>query len=345
MEGNKRMSEIRCSSLSKLAECVLYESSGGSSPAAMRGTQLDVIIRETMLGNPLPLATLEPGSEDFAACVWGVKTLRELSEGAYIETREEYLAMHVSQLSASGTADALCELRRWVADIKSGQIRNYREQLAAYSLACIDQYWVEEWTAHVLYIDHRVVRSYRFTREQAERMIASIVSRATSPLAQPTPCEYCGWCKHQDTCKALVVQSKAALADVSAVNGDSLTIIRDRLLADPKQHADFVARYKFFTKEFAKPLTEALRARLTAGEEVDGWKLTNPEAHQYIEPATALMIAAQLTPTHAFLTGGGKMSAEQFLELAEELGIENPQTLVKTAPGTKQMRQFKKKEK
>jgi hypothetical protein len=172
-----------------------------------------------------------------------------------------------------------------------------------------------------------------------------IVSRATSPLAQPTPCEYCGWCKHQDTCKALVVQSKAALADVSAVNGDSLTIIRDRLLADPKQHADFVARFKFFVKEFGDPLNDALKARLEAGETIDGWALTNPKDRQYIEPATALMIAAQLTPTHAFLTGGGKMSAEQFLELAAELGIENPQTLVKTAPGTKQMRQFKRKEK
>jgi hypothetical protein len=345
MEGDKLMSEIRCSSLSKLAECVLYESSGGSSPAAMRGTQLDRVIRETLIGNPLPWLNIEPGSEDFDACVWGVETLQELSEGAYIETREEYLAMHVSQLSASGTADALCELRRWVADIKSGQIRNYREQLAAYSLACMDQYWVEEWTAHVLYIDHQVVRSYKFSREQAERMIALIVSRATSPLAQPTPCEYCGWCKHQDTCKALVVQSKAALADVSAVNGDSLTIIRDRLLADPKQHAGFVARFKFFVKEFGDPLNDALKARLEAGETIDGWALTNPKDRQYIEPATALMIAAQLTPTHAFLTGGGKMSAEQFLALAEELGIENPQTLVKTAPGTKQMRQFKRKEK
>jgi hypothetical protein len=141
------------------------------------------------------------------------------------------------------------------------------------------------------------------------------------------------------------VQSKAALADVSAVNGDSLTIIRDRLLADPKQHADFVARFKFFVKEFGNPLNDALKARLEAGETIDGWALTNPKDRQYIEPATALMIAAQLTPQHAFLTGGGKMSAEQFLELAEELGIENPQTLVKTAPGTKQMRQFKRKEK
>jgi hypothetical protein len=141
------------------------------------------------------------------------------------------------------------------------------------------------------------------------------------------------------------MQSKAALADVSAVNGDSLTIIRDRILADSKQHADFVARFKFFVKEFGDPLNDALKARLEAGETIDGWALTNPKDRQYIEPATALMIAAQLTPTHAFLTGGGKMSAEQFLELAAELGIENPQTLVKTAPGTKQMRQFKKKEK
>jgi len=39
------------------------------------------------------------------------------------------------------------------------------------------------------------------------------------------------------------------------------------------------------------------------------------------------------------------MSAETFVELANEVGIENPEQLVKSAPGTPQMRQTKKKEK
>jgi hypothetical protein len=139
------------------------------------------------------------------------------------------------------------------------------------------------------------------------------------------------------------VQSKAALADVASVNNDSLTIIRDRILADPHQHADFVSRYKFFTKEFGDPLTDALRGRLEAGEQIDGWALTNPKERQYIEPETALDVAGRLDPITAFLAGGGKMSVEKFLEFAQELQIENPHSLVKSAPGTKAMRQTKKK--
>jgi hypothetical protein len=96
-------------------------------------------------------------------------------------------------------------------------------------------------------------------------------------------------------------------------------------------------------KEFGDPLTDALRARLDSGEKIDGWALTNPKDRQYIEPETALIIAGQLDPLTAFLAGGGKMSAEKFLEFAQELQIENPHNLVKSAPGTKAMRQIKKK--
>jgi hypothetical protein len=39
--------------------------------------------------------------------------------------------MVVPGLSRPGTADAVCVEKKWVADIKSGQIRNYREQAMA----------------------------------------------------------------------------------------------------------------------------------------------------------------------------------------------------------------------
>jgi hypothetical protein len=336
------VSELRASSLPKLAECPVFVGSGGYSEAAERGTRIDGYIRDIIVGKEVPPP--EEG-EDRAATTWGVQTLLDLADGSPIETREEYLQMDVPGLSRPGTADAVCVGKKWVADIKTGQIRNYREQLACYALACIDAHWENAWTAHVVYVDQKVVRSYEFTREQAERIVGDVIGMATSPLARPTPCQYCDWCANKNSCKALVVQSKHALADLAATSGDTLTIMRDRILADPERHSDFVARFKWFAKEFGEPLTDALKARLVEGEEVDGWYLTNPKPRRYVEPKDAIAVAAKLAPERAFLVGGGEMDAKTFVELATEVGIENPENLVKCAPGTPQMRQVKKKEK
>jgi hypothetical protein len=336
------MKELRASSLPKLAECPVFVGARGYSEAAERGNRIDRAIRAGIAGIAVD-ASESP--EDDAAIDWGFDTLRALADGSPIETREEYLQMDVPGLSRPGTADALCVPKRWLADIKSGQIRNYREQMAAYALACMDAHRESSWTAHVVYVDQRVVRSYEFSREQAERIVQDVVSAATSPLARPTPCQYCDWCANKDSCKALVIQSKHALADLAATSGDTLTIMRDRILADPERHADFVARFKWFAKEFGKPLTDALKERLVSGEELPGWKLTNPSPHLYVEPKDAIAVAAKLAPERAFLVGGGEMDAKTFVELATEVGIENPENLVKSAPGTPQMRQVKVKKK
>jgi len=336
------MKEISPSMLPKLASCPVFVGASGASEAAERGTRIDAAIRNDIIGDVRPVMESE---EDERATDWGVAKLMELANGHPIETREEYLQMDVPGLSRPGTADAVCVGAKWVADIKTGQIRNYREQLMAYSLACMDATWEDKWTAHVVYVDQQAVRSYEFTREQAERIVQDVTGMATSPLAQPVPSEYCDWCANKDRCKALVLQSKTALADIDATNRDTLTIIRDRILADPLKHSDFVSRFKWFAKEFGEPLTDALKNRLQAGEEIDGWKLTNAAQRRYVEPADAIKVISQVGPERAFMLAGGKISADAFLEVAAEVGIDNPEKLVKSAPGTPQMRQVKKKEK
>jgi hypothetical protein len=324
--------------LPKLASCPVFVGASGASEAAERGTAIDKMIRDFINAETMP----ELG-EHAEPVLWGVATLQKLASGHPVETREEFLQMDVPGLSRPGTADAVCIGAKWVADIKTGQIRNYKEQLAAYALACMDATWDDRWTAHVVYVDQQAVRSYEFTREQCERILADVVGMATSPLAQPQPCEYCDWCANKDRCKALVLQSKAALADIDATNADTLTIIRDRILADPAKHSDFVARYKWFVKEFGEPLTDALKERLQAGEEIDGWKLTNAAQRRYVEPADAIPVLAKATPEQVYFATGGKISADKFLELAASVGVEDAEKLVKSAPGTPQMRQVKKK--
>lgn len=331
------MKEITPSALPKLAECALYVSAPGASPAAERGTAIDVAIRELLLGNDTPFEALP--AEDKPSAQWGLVTLRALGKGSPIESREEYLAMEVPGLSKVGTADAVCVDEMWVADIKTGQVRSYRAQLAAYALACMNDNFADEWVAHVVYVDQRVVRSYEFTRPLAEQVVAGILSSATSPEAEPTPCEYCTWCANFNSCKAIVRQSSEALALVR--DERSLDEIRAEIAADPLALSVFAANWKVADKHLAEPLLITLRTRLTEGEEIPGWKLTKQTTRRYVEPDDYMPVVKRMTPEQAFFAGGGKISADTFLEAAKSLGIDSPEKLVKTAPGTQQMRQTK----
>lgn len=333
--------EISPSMLPKLAECALFTSAPGASPAAERGTLLDRALRELFLDDPTTFDTLD--AEDKAAVEWGVAELRTLSGGYHVETREEYLGMEVPGLSKPGTADAVCVRAKWVADIKTGQVRNYRQQLAAYALACMHEHFAESWTAHVVYIDQRVRRTYDFTRDQAEATVSNVIAEASSHLSRPTPCEYCSWCAHRESCSALVTQSKAALADLHATSGDTISIIRDRILADPLALSDFAKRYKFFEKEIAEPLIDALKERLTAGEEIPGWKVSTSAGRQFVEAEAIAKAATNVSKETLILALGGKMSAEKFRQFCAESGVEVDESAVKCGAPITTLRQIKNK--
>jgi hypothetical protein len=335
------MKELSPSSAPKLAECAVFVGASGSSAAAERGTAIDKAIRLAMDGDTAPIDQLT--GDDLTAANWGIETLRRLSGGEHVETREEYLAMAVPGLSKLGTADAICKRAMWVADIKTGQVRNYRQQLAAYSLACMEDHFAESWTAHVVYVDQQLVRSYDFTRAEAEATTQAWISAATSPLARPTPCEYCSWCANKETCSALVFQSKAALADVHSVNGDSLTIIRDRILADTQQLSDFAKRYKFFEKEMAEPLIDALKERLAAGDEIPGWKVSTSAGREYVEAEAIAKASANVSKDTLILALGGKMSAKQFRQFCADSGVEVDESAVKAGAPITTLRQTKTK--
>lgn len=334
------MKEIRPSSLPRLAECPVFEGAEGFSEAASRGTKIDKAIRDIVAGSAMDETLTD---EDKEVVRWGALELMALGKGAKVETREEYLAMHIPGISASGTADAVCEKQKWVADIKTGQVRNYREQLAAYALACMDASWDASWTAHVIYVDQRLVRSYEFTREQAERIVQGVVSLATSPLAVPKPCEYCAWCKHRDSCSALVTQSRTAIANVRSVNGDTLEIIRAQLTKDPETTAEFVRRWKFAEKEIAEPVMAQMKESIISGAEYPGWSLSSRQGGEYVELNDLQKIAEKATPLQVALAMGGKASGKQFRELCAMVGVEPDETAIRRGEPITYLRQTKTK--
>lgn len=331
--------EISPSSLPKLAECALFTGAPGASPAAERGTLLDKALRELLVDDPTTFDLLN--AEDKAAVEWGAAELRALSGGYHVETREEHLGMEVPGLSKPGTADAVCVRAKWVADIKTGQVRNYRQQLAAYSLACMEEHFADSWTAHVIYIDQRLRRTYDFTRDQAEATVSNLIAEASSRTAEPTPNEYCGWCANFNSCRALVRQSSEALA---LVNGETtLEEIRWDIAADPLSLSVFAANWKAAEKHLADPLLGLLKTRLSDGEDIPGWKVSSMAGRDYVEADAIAKAAANVTKETLILALGGKMSGKNFRQFCADSGVEVDETAVKCGAPITTLRQIKTK--
>ncbi len=332
------MKELSPSSAPKLAECAVFVGASGASAAAERGTALDRAIRLAMDGDTAPLDQLT--GDDLTAATWGIETLRRLSGGEHVETREEYLAMAVPGLSKLGTADAICKRQRWVADIKTGQVRNYRQQLAAYALACMEDHFAESWTAHVIYVDQQLVRSYDFTRAEAEATTQRWISEATSADAKPTPCEYCQWCAHFNECGAITRQAESALALVKT-DGRTLDQIRAEIAADPLQMSVFAANWKTAEKHIAEPVIELLKQRLASGEEIPGWKVSTSEGREYVEAAAIAKASANVSKETLILALGGKMTGAKFREFCAAGGVEVDEAAIKTGSKITTLRQTK----
>lgn len=273
---------IRPSALPKLACCRCYVSQSGTSEAAARGTRLDAILRSAWPNNVKALEELE--GDDLEAVRWGFKTLELLSCGNSIETREEELQAVVPVDGVkSGTMDALCVAGGWLVDFKTGQIRDYAAQMAAYALACMDAYFADEWTSYLLFIDQQQVVAHRWTREEAEQLVVGIVN---APQV-PTPFENCSWCGAFETCSAV----RSAGAEVTPTL-PKLTAHAKSVGQLPPTLADMLndhaAAHDFLTKlaivnDWAELLKKQLRDQLEETESeffkkvvVSGSKKVNP---------------------------------------------------------------------
>ena len=329
--------EISPSTLPKLAECALFEGASGTSAAAERGTAVDIAIRNLISAeNDVAIV-----GEDAGAIAYGVEELTRLAKGSFVETREEYLAMAVPGLSKLGTADAVCKEQKWVADIKTGQVRDYRNQLMAYSLACMEDNFETSWTAHVIYVDQAMIRSYEFTYEEAKQGTQRTIDRATSADAKPTPCEYCSWCKHYNNCNAIVRQAESAIALIPEATGNSIEAIKDRILSTPESLGAFIREWKLAEKEIAEPLLGHLKTRLESGDEVAGWKLTSVSGRRFVEHEAIAKASEGISKETLILALGGKMSEKSYLELCANNCVEPDQDAVKTGAHSLQLRQTK----
>lgn len=255
---SERSERIRPSALPKLALCGHYCGDKNAGEAANRGTRLDVAFRAMIAGEVLALAEFEPA--EVAALIWAVDTARALAGEHPLESRESELRIEAAGME--GTADLLCEHGKWSADLKTGQIRNYLEQQAAYALGFMERFFVDEWTVYLLYCDQEQVETLRFTLESAKQAIKDALAPYHGGLP-PQANEYCGWCAWRFDCSARreSLGILPAFREIDFASADS-TRLRDFVLASK------------VVEDFADKAREELLSRAIKGEKVEGVSFT-----------------------------------------------------------------------
>lgn len=299
--------QIRSSALPKLAVCGQFESAQGEpSEAAERGLRLDAALRQGWETGMMPRLI----QEEAMAVAWAFEQLQTLRGSADVEMRENHCKVWVPLIDYMGTADAICVSKRWVGDLKSGQVRNYREQMAAYCLGLMTEHLELEWTYHLIFCDAEKIVSETLTFAQARDIVQGVVDNVGTP---PVANEYCGWCAKSLTCSARV---------------SAIELLDDRfemVLQDSKKLGEFLDKCRVFD-DFREAAENQARAFLERGILVDGWRLQKGRTTETVSVET--QISSGLYPL-TLLDAHGPMSAKKFRELVGE-GVEFP-TISKTS--------------
>jgi hypothetical protein len=328
---------LRPSNLPKLAECPCYESKPNPGPAAERGSALDALFRSRMRGQSDQAEMFyQPTDADLAAVEWAVNMARALAGGSPVITDENQCRVSVPGFEKPGTADALIPEKLAHADLKTGQKRNYREQMAAYALGLMEEHFASEWTAHLLFCDQKEVVTLRFAFDEAKRIVEAVVAKFHDPAKQANPCEYCGWCVKEQTCPARLSAADCALT-VATPGFDFAAV-----LADNDRLGRFLTACAIL-EDFREKAEETAKERLQAGTEIPGWKLTNKRGPEFVDHVNVGHYITDLG-FGAVLAAFGNLSAKKFRELWEQKMPKEkpfPEELIKHGKASVSLRQTK----
>lgn len=309
---------IRHSALPKLAVCPRYEGKQEAGEAAKRGSRLDAAFRDALQGRE---AFGDLTASERESVLWAVAEVRKLALGEPIVADEEKLKVKTPGMEHIGTEDARVPGLALSFDLKSGMIRNYREQMAAYALGNMEAYFCERWGCVLLFLDQREAVTLDFSYQDAERIVNGVLDRASDPEAKPRACDYCGWCAKQDTCPEVV----GPVVEVKAVveSGVDLAEVRERLLAEPEKLGAFLKAASVFQKELVDKLKEGAKDILVKGGSVPGWKLQNRKGSEYFDHVAVVgaAVAGNSGLDALVLAMGGTMGGKEYRAWCEKMGV------------------------
>lgn len=332
---------IRHSLLPKLSACSCFESKAGEAgPAAQRGSALDAAFRDALATGKLNDNNLS--KDDAKAVKWAVKQVKAIAGDEEIISDESLLKVETPGIEHIGTEDVRIPKKQSSCDLKTGTLRSYKEQMAAYAYGNMEAHFCEEWTCYLVFCDQKEVVEHKFTLEQAKSIVEGILKAYADPNKQPSRCDYCSWCAKKDICPQMV----KPVVEVNSLmeSGANLEVLRQEIANDPVRLSRFLQLQKVFESELVKPLKDAAKAKLDAGEELQGWKLSQVKGSEYFDRVAIVSAAIKGKWSMDDLVDalGGTMSGDTFRELCEKYRTPVQEDQAKRKDGFSKMIQDKK---
>ncbi len=194
------------SSAPNVIACAFYES-GGVSRVADKGTELHRYHEALLLGKPYLLQNVDELKitlEDIEVVEWSAHKIKEFSSGAPILIEERLMINEEYDIFV--TADAI--VGDTVIDYKSGQVRDYSQQLALYCLGLMRRNGSFDSRYLIHYGASKITQMGTVTREEAERLEAELILRRTAPdMFGRKANEGCSWFKNRNSCMAKLAES------------------------------------------------------------------------------------------------------------------------------------------
>lgn len=246
---------MRPSILPMKSQCADYESSGPTGDTTA-GTNRHTVFAQLLTGQTPTAALITP--EDLDAVTWAaehVKTVAPTSDYPLkVETKLNPLWDDFTPLfEKGGTADVQCG--PYLFDLKSRE-RDYLPQMAAYALGMIQADGWEAVTVYLLYTETKRSEMFILTEAKCWEVLQPIFDKIKA-AAGPTPCDYCGWCKHQLTCPALLAKTA--------------TIARERQELPPEVKASFDTWLGLGAHSSQIEDPELMGAVLSVARTIQGW--------------------------------------------------------------------------
>ena len=133
--------------------------------------------------------------------LWAARYILDKTKGREVHSEQVVSIMRGEEEITFGSVDAYCEGELF--DLKTGRMRDYGPQMAAYALGIMQRYDLREVTYHIVYSKYRETHVEKISLEQAMDTVYSIVDSVNDPTRSPWLCDYCRWCSREESCTAI----------------------------------------------------------------------------------------------------------------------------------------------
>lgn len=287
------MAALYPSSFPMLSECPCYESSPIPSDAAMAGQDQHELL-DAILGmaaqSKVDALMAKCGDDGTEAVMWAAEAIIDLMEKRGVKPseaeREHLVAICDENLYQITRGRIDVGFGRVIVDYKSGEFGEYRPQMDAYAAGWAQTYNLDEVEVVEVYGRYRRVKSRMVSRGDAEDTVYRIRAEYENPNKKPKACRYCGWCKFNLECPALLVPATLVhdgLPEKYTKDPDAVAeLLKTEVSEATPEQLSLMKRLAEVIAPWVKAVDERVKAELASGADIPGFLQKRQKGNRFV---------------------------------------------------------------